>query len=279
MQSIFLVHPIAKRQNRIGMQTISVLMGSVCMTIFLAHVYAGRSEFAGRREFATKDSSTLIVKSDLLSQRGRQVKPTHAVAYVLSMDNTSARALHTERVLGSVGFQVAFVTPTVPGNRILDEAWSYKLAFLHILQAFVRTNDAAWVYLFQDDIRVHKETTWRAIQAVQAKSDRFMYLGICGTFEQFVVQWWTLGNQAKCGRCAHAMAFSRKGAQEFIAFNYNLHDMYAHVRLFDVVVEAWCLSHNGFPVLNFDLTSPYDRKQRGAFFQDKPLLLTSTRNS
>lgn len=213
--------------------------------------------------------------SDFLFRHSKQVQSTHAIAYVLSMNSTSARARHTERTLTSVGFRVMFVKPNVTGHTIQDKVWSNKRAFLGVLENFVRANDTAWLYLFEDDITVHSEITFQNIQEVQSQSSHFMYLGICGTFEQFVVQWWTFKNQAKCGRCAHAMGFSIKGAREFLAFNHNKHNMYAYASYFDIVVEAWCLSLSGFPVVRFDLTSPYDRGHHGAFFQDRHMFATT----
>jgi len=269
MQPIVLVHPIPKPQNRSGVQVVCLLAGLMCVTTFLTAL------FASKNSFSAEDRNNWIAASDFPLMSDKQGQSAHTIAYVVSMDSTSARARHTERTLTSVGFRVTFVAPNVHGHTMQDKVWSNKMAFLGVLETFVRKNDTAWLFLFEDDITVHSEITFQSIQEMQSQSPHFVYLGICGTFAQFVVQWWTFQNLAKCGRCAHAMGFSMQGAQEFLAFNHNKHNMYAHVSYFDVVVEAWCLSLGGFPVLHYDLTSPYDRGHHGAFFQDRHRFATT----
>jgi hypothetical protein len=269
MPQIFLVHPIIKQQTRTGMQVVCLLASTVFMTTFLAALYARKGAFA------LQDSNILIVNSDLFFRRDKQGQSADSTAYVLSMDSTSAQARHTELTLTSVGFRVIFITPKVTAHTVRDNVWSHKLAFLGVLQTFARQNDTDWLYLFEDDVAVHSGVTFQHIRDVQSQSSHFMYLGICGTFEQFVVQWWTFKKYAKCGRCSHAMGFSRKGAHEFLAFNHNKHNMHFYTPNFDIVVEAWCLSQGGFPVVQFDLTDPNDREHHGAFFQNRYLLPTS----
>ena len=268
MPQIFLVHPISCNKNLVGMQVVCLLVISVCVTTVIAALSYNMG----------------IVSA---GERGHQLArfgalPTHEVlplskytAHVLSMDKNSPRAKHTEINLNRLGFQVEFTAPHPTGITKSDKVWSNKRAFLNIIDAYLESNRTSWLYMFEDDITAHSGTTLGDIRDLETRATEFVYLGICGTSEQFWVQWWTMKNQGKCGRCAHAMGFSRKGAQDFMAFNQNKQNMYIHAMYFDMVVEAWCLSLGGFPVLHFDWTSPHISGHHGAFFQDRLQFRTS----
>jgi len=243
----------ATKKSLIGRQTICFLVSLVCVTTFLAGLL----------------QNTRALSADE-KRHSSQVPYT---AYVLSMDKDSLRSKHTEKTLNTVGFKVEYITPQTRGNAISDKLWSNKMAFLNLLEKYLESNSTSWLYIFEDDITAHSGTSLQDIRDIEARSTKFVYLGICGTSVQFFLQSWTLQNQGKCGTCAHAMGFSRKGAQEFMAFSQEKTDMNA--TNFDVVVAAWCLSLGGFPVLRFDLRSPQIEGHRGVFFQDRLKFATS----
>jgi len=197
----------ATKQSLIGMQAIYILVGLVCVTTFLATLSQNTGAFSAHEK-----------------RHRSQVLYT---AHVLSMDQDYLRAKHTERTLNTVGFKVEFITPQPRGNSISDKLWSNKMDFLNVLETYLESNNTSWLYIFEDDITAHNGTSLQNIQDVEASSTDFIYLGICGTSVQFFLQWWTLKNQGKCGTCAHAISFSRKGAQEFMAFNQEKKDINA----------------------------------------------------
>lgn len=188
-------------------------------------------------------------------------------AHVLSMDAGAPRARHTANALAAVGFQVVFVAPSAGGLTIADKVLSNKRAFLDALERHLQGSPAAWLYLFEDDITAHRGIYLPDVQATESRATHFMYLGICGP--RVRAEWPLLKSGGRCGRCAHAMGFSRAGAAAFLAFNRNNTDAYTHGMYLDVMVEAWCLSLGGFPVVHFDRAAPHEPGHRGVFYQDR----------
>jgi len=130
----------------------------------------------------------------------------------------------------------------------MQQTLSNKVAFLNVLRK-VSTGVEPWGYLFEDDVTKHELSpdNMHTLIAAESKAKFFQYLGIC-TLDPSVAQ------KRTCGRCAHAMGFSREGATELLRFAVADKPYLARGKTprdeeyFDVIIEGWCHKHDGFMV-------------------------------
>ena len=180
----------------------------------------------------------------ITEERLRDWRQTHAAprtAHVLSVDRSSPRAQHTRSVLETLGFEVRFVDPERVGYDKLSKVRSNKKTFLRTLQQHLDNDGPEWLYVFEDDIGVDEAITMERIGHAEDQARLFFYLGIC-RFPNDQTE-----TKTACGRCAHAMAFSREGARQLIEFSRR---SYPNEPYFDVVVEQWCIANGKFLVLD-----------------------------
>jgi len=192
------------------------------------------------------------------------------MAYVITLNTSSPRYLQTSSLLRGFGFHVTPVQPPYIGETRHLKTLSNKAALFTAVSA-VSTGNDNWGYLFEDDVCMHELWDARGLSEIlqsEASSPYFQYLGVCSLEKP---------QRRMCGRCAHAMGFSKIGAKEFLKFSQQLnHPLLASGNspwkepYFDIVAEGWCRQHAGFPVIG-----PLERSGRGevdhygAFIQDR----------
>jgi len=187
----------------------------------------------------------------------------NTVAHILTTKPSSVRAIHSSNTLKNIGFDtVEFIQPNTIGQTNIERVWSNKNAFLTALQNFIATSSEDWIFLFEDDISARPGYTTEHIKEALKKEDLFAYLGVCNLKTQ---------KKRLCGRCAHAMAISKKGAKEILDFNLKSTTITPTDRLpkdepyFDVVVDTFCTEKGPFLVIGPNDTSGW----HGIFFQDR----------
>ena len=191
------------------------------------------------------------------------------IAYVVTLNISSPRYLQTKNVLENFGFVVRNVAPQFIGKSTREQTLSNKFALLQAVR-FIKDGDDPWGYAFEDDLADHELSSWKIsdLVKIEGQSDYFMYLGIC------------MGSPPKnsigCGRCAHAMGFSKKGATEVASFASQTYPLLETGRVpreeeyFDVINEAWCKEKGGFRIIG-----PLRKSARGhdghygIFIQDR----------
>ena len=180
------------------------------------------------------------------------LQPTSRIAYVVTVNESSTRYAQTRTVLDETGFTVRPIKPVYVGDSLIQRTYSNKLALLRAVER-IATGEEPWGYVFEDDIAKHELSTARIsdVVASESKAHFFQYLGIC------------LPNQESkarktCGRCAHAMGFSRTGADELLKFSRTERSVTPKQRgeatipakeaYMDVIVDIWCQANGGFMV-------------------------------
>jgi len=173
-------------------------------------------------------------------------------AYLLSVDKTSIRTLESVALLRKLHLDVVIQDGRcTPNKTALQQTWCNKKAFYAAMRRCLASEPDA-CYFFEDDIKL----TPGAVQPLSmAPGGLFKYLGICLHDEAF-----------GCGRCAHAMSFSKAGIRSFMEFDGKHGTAEPYL---DVMVEKWCVANKGFPVLHGELAAPGEPTWRGAFYQDR----------
>ena len=166
------------------------------------------------------------------------------VAYVVSMNTSTTRFRQTEEVLFDFGFEVTSVKPYYFGTSREKQTLSNKIALL-TAATLISRGEEPWGYVFEDDIYKHElsQDNLATVIKSERESTLFHYLGIC-----------TEGKALKkpvrnmCGRCAHAMGLSKRGALELLEFA-NLRAPKLEVDqknapgdevYLDVIIQGWC---------------------------------------
>ena len=211
---------------------------------------------------------------------------TRPPAYVITTSIGQPRTLHTMQILSDLGFSVTPVSALEPlTSSELSKVWSNRNTIISSLQLHLHQSSSEWAYIFEDDIEVTVGIDADAGRGgVRSAADvhkfslsshpLFQYLGVCvPPYSQ--VQTAEDLKTGICGRCAHAMAISKRGIVDLLHFitSSTQRDFFGEEPqqqpYFDVIVESWCNARGGFPVLQGHLLSPQDSSHRGAFHQDR----------
>ena len=207
----------------------------------------------------------------------RLQQPQRRVAYVLSLNTTAERYGQTHDLLRRFGFDIEVVRPHFFGTSRNEKTLSNKVALLTALER-IHLGSKPWGYIFEDDITQHElsKESLKNLIVHERTSPLFQYLGVCTPKNK-------TPERLMCGRCAHAMGFSKQGAEEFLRFSrqsesINILDLYDHKSdiiprqevYFDKLIEAWCLQKGGFPVLGpLRKSREGDEGHFGTFIQDR----------
>ena len=172
-------------------------------------------------------------------------KVANRVAYVVSLNESSKRFKRTAQILQSKGLNVEFIKPDFRGTSVKQKTISNKLALLRALEK-VASGSEPWGYLFEDDIVEHEYSKLSLSTLLKAENTATLclYLGVCLPNDV------TLQTRV-CGRCAHAMGFSKRGAEKFLRFATVDRPIQQFSRpsktvtpleepYFDVIVDTWC---------------------------------------
>ena len=193
-------------------------------------------------------------------------------AHIMTTNTSTPRYMYSKKTLQKVGFsKIIPIDPIKYGNGDeLSKVMSNKKTFLYSLEKFIDDRDE-WLYIFEDDIDAHNDVSMKDILELEKKSVLFFYLGICFPIGKIT------HTPHSCGRCAHAMAFSKKGARELLEFEktstkkLQTRNIARNEPYFDVIIEGWCNENGKFNVLKQNKISPENIGHRGAFFQARKL--------
>lgn len=197
------------------------------------------------------------------------------VAYVVSTNTTTKRYFQTKHILERVGFRVTHIRPYFVGSTMTQQTFSNKIAILSAVER-IANGAHSWGYVFEDDIVMHERSDAKLcdIIALEQTADRFQYLGVCIHRGQPI-------KPVTCGRCAHAMGFSREGARELLAFSQLEKSVKprlmgeptipAREPYLDVIVDLWCQDRNGFQVSPplIESSKSTEKGHVGIFIQDR----------
>lgn len=199
-------------------------------------------------------------------------RPAYVVSVSRGLDERSQR---TGTILHNLGFDVEYVEPISwkglrEENPTLSEEESKVLSHRNTVLNLLRHSPRPWTYVFEDDIAVHNGVNMESIVELESSSDSFFYLGLCLPHKSDVLLPPPKSNgERACGRCAHALAFSREGASSLLSFLSTGGDS----AYFDINVETWCAANDGFPVYLWERHGQQDG-HRGGFFQDRNIFET-----
>ena len=197
-------------------------------------------------------------------------------AYLLTCNENSDRAIFCKNLLTKIGFNV-ILFKAIPHE---DPVISHKLSSLEIYR-LISIGEDEWVYVFEDDINVHYEPTLEEIVEYEEINKEinegldFYYLGCCihpkyiYTISDIIINNHKIGIANGKQRGSHAMAFSKKGANEifYIGSSSPLKDI-------DAIHDVYTSFYPTY-VICCELES-YIEGHIGLFYQDrkrfKPIL-------
>jgi len=185
------------------------------------------------------------------------------MAYVVSLNSSAPRFLQTDQLLREFGFEVSIVEPFFVGETRYKRTLSNKFALL-TAATLISKGVEPWGYVFEDDIFKHELALDNLSSLIESEmeSTTFQYLGACALNpgENQVAR-------NMCGRCAHAMGFSKYGASELLRFANLQEPKLAREKVprdeeyLDVIVQGWCETQpSGFRVVG-----PLVKSAKGIF--------------
>jgi hypothetical protein len=199
------------------------------------------------------------------------LESSERIAYLISLNASGPRFLQSHATLTRMGFIVKVVNPPYIGRLQGDKARSNKLAHLEAIKD-ISLGMNPWGYSFEDDVVEHENSSTTISDIIESEHDdkKFVYLGICSTRE---------AKRSMCGRCSHAMGFSKKGASELLSFAKQRHPTLAEglcpieQDYLDVIIECWCKLLRGFkvigPLQRSELHGLPGAGHYGVFIQDR----------
>lgn len=215
-------------------------------------------------------------------------------AYLISVNATSSRTVHSVGILQRVGFsKIELELAINMGDSKREKTYSNKMAQLNIFEKIANGSEP-WGYIFEDDITLcrsqsHLQQTNPAFQfsvfeslichtnnrdtCLEMQHRDFVYLGICSPLEihpsvsQERKQMFHPA-QRYCGRCAHAYGISRNGAKRVLEFEKSYRSK-GKRNFMDAVIDSWCRQSGGFPVSDMQCERKDAKLHFGSFIQDQ----------
>mmetsp|Transcript_25816 Transcript_25816/g.63241 ORF Transcript_25816/g.63241 Transcript_25816/m.63241 type:complete len:302 (+) Transcript_25816:120-1025(+) len=203
-------------------------------------------------------------------------------AYLISVNETSARTVFSQGILKRVGFsKIKLEMAPNMGPTVKDKTKSNKYAQLSIYKK-IASGSEPWGYLFEDDINLCRSQSHlpQTIQfsvlndlvcqshndetCLENQNEDFIYLGICSP-EQIQGKGIT---SRFCGRCAHAYGVSRIGARRLIEYEKS-YLIKGKRHFMDAVVDSYCRESGGFPVSDIQCQRIDADRHFGSFLQDQ----------
>jgi len=198
------------------------------------------------------------------------------IAYLITVDVNSPRTRRSHAILERVGFQVQLHIADIMDDKVLSNKFAQVAVYRKILSDDIRP----WGYIFEDDIvlvgtshnHIENETIDFSVERYlvgpsgsEASNLYFAYLGICREKKDACVE-------HCCGRCAHAYGISKVGAKLLMEFGDQFQKQnvnHSANRYQDWMMDLWCTSLGGFPVLFGNKQSSQESSHFGAFIQDR----------
>ena len=188
------------------------------------------------------------------------------IAYLLTGDIHSDRAVFCKDILEKIGFDVEFII-YIPND---DKVLSNKISMQHIYELIVNMDNIQneFVYVFEDDINMLEPISLDEIIQYENISEMFFYLGICEVSSYSTINTNLLINNhliyQKKGevRGLHAIGLSKLGAKELLKFS-----KLSEQRYMDMILEEFSIIYPA-NVVRYDLSS-YIPGHKGILFQDR----------
>lgn len=192
-------------------------------------------------------------------------------AYLLSVNPNSERTIFSKKVLEKIGFNVIIFLAIPNQNPLL----SHRQSYLKILEIIANQelnnyyNIDGWTYVFEDDINLLEDIYLDEICEYEKISNNLFYLGICkyGTntikYSGLKINNKNVYNVSGNVRGAHALAFSKNGAKNFLDFE----KQFTNFDYIDMIIELFT-KINPANIIRVDLES-YISGHLGIIFQDR----------
>lgn len=185
-------------------------------------------------------------------------------AYLLTTNEFSERTIFSKSVLERVGFTVILFNAIYDKNPLL----SHRKSYLKICEEIANSSNG-WYYVFEDDINILEEIKLDEIIQYESISTNVFYLGICKYGKNTLKNTGIKINDKDVFeisdnvRGLHAVAYSNKGAKDFLNFSEN----YKTYEYIDMILELYTIKNPAI-VVRSDLES-YISGHYGIFFQDR----------
>jgi len=185
------------------------------------------------------------------------------IAFLLTLNTKSERAIFSKLVLEKIGFEVQFIECIHNENKVL----SNKLSMQNIY-SLIKSLSEPYYYIFEDDINILETITLNEIIEYEKLSPIFFYLGLCERAGEtsILTQEKINGHNIFCKsgniHGLHAIGISNKGASELLDFSKQSNEPYM-----DVILSDFSLKYPA-NIVRYDLES-YIPGHRGIIFQDR----------
>lgn len=189
--------------------------------------------------------------------------PIHRIAFLLTLNKDSERAIFSKSVLETIGFEVRFIG-CIPNE---DKVLSNRLSMQYIYNLIKDLNEA-YCYIFEDDINILEPIKLDEIVQYEKISPIFFYLGICEVpYQKNMIRNEKINDHKVFYRSGnfhglHAIGISKKGASELLEFS-----KYSNERFMDMVLSVFSLKYPA-NIVRYDLES-YIPGHMGIIFQDR----------
>lgn len=185
------------------------------------------------------------------------------IAFLLTLNKYSERAIFSKLVLEKIGFEVQFIGCIHNENKVL----SNKLSMQNIY-SLIKSLSESYYYIFEDDINTLESITLNEIIKYEKLSPVFFYLGLCERPGEtsMLTQEKINGHKVFCKsgniHGLHAIGISNKGASELLDFSKQSNEIYM-----DMILSDFSLIYPA-NIVRYDLES-YIPGHRGIIFQDR----------
>jgi hypothetical protein len=189
------------------------------------------------------------------------------IAYLLTGDIHSDRAVFCKDILDKIGFDVEFIIYTPHENRVISNTLSMHRIY-ELIISNINLEDNDFVYFFEDDINWIEPITLDEIIEYEKISSIYFYLGICehnayATPTNLKINNHTVYQKQGNVRGTHAFGISKSGAKLLLNFSKQFElDKYM-----DMILEDFSLIYPA-NVVRYDLSSTI-WGHRGVIFQDR----------
>ena len=191
-------------------------------------------------------------------------------AYLLTVNEKSARTIFSKKILLDIGFNV-IIFKAIP-NR--DKVLSNKISMQEIYKNIINSN-GKWSYVFEDDINIREKTKLDQIIKYEEISDKIIYLGFCSLHRgpyhyktNHVIDNDIVYKSKGKTRGLHAIGLSKQGAKELLDFSKKFENKHRLDTYMDVILEKYT-EKNHATLIRYNKYDKYDKTHRGLFYQDR----------
>jgi hypothetical protein len=190
-------------------------------------------------------------------------KKNKRIAYLLTCNINSERAIFCSKLLENVGFNVKMYK-CIPNK---DKILSNKLS-LQSIYKMIMNGEKDYGYVFEDDIDILEKISLSQIMQYEKYSPMFFYLGVCAYNQphakktDFNIDGNDVYSISGNVRCHHAIGLSKKGAATLLEYSFkSKHDT------MDVILEDFSRIYPA-NIIRYDLVAEHP-EHRGIFYQNR----------